>query len=578
VIPPDIDGPKIVMTNPTRAAFVARSASALRIQGIAQDPSGIHAVTVNGLEATPTERGDFAVDIDADVGLNTLEVEAVDEAGNATRLRLTYLYGDFADDPASRQAAEAQALVVELTPPAFDYFATVASDIVRQMPLDNPALGKTTISGDDLPMCNHVNIKGIRYDGANVELALSHDVVRISATLDTHTSSRLAVDFVAVDCTIFNIDIAGRINADQGFVQAELLVDVAMGQYVVDFANITVDLPDYDVDLKNDVGGVLGEIAQWLTEGAIVDAVKDVIDNDAGSMVEEQLAAVVADHELTPINSASQEGVLVVSVDPHDNPGTPETGVSITPEAMVLRLDGHMSAWVLDAEGNYAGELSPVHDGLGPLLSPDRDMGTDGTLEVRASHDVINLALYSLWQWGQLDSSVDLGSIGALLGAELAPFANLRMDLEPHLPPVAVATQGNQRPLEIQIGELDVHVYGTRTAAEKEELLAILTTAMKVPVDVLYWNHTDESGFEIEVGEPWIIMDTREAPLGGEIPKAIERNAVALAPVLVDMVAGDALRFALPTIGSMPLQLAEFGAASANGYLVFKGSFPSSLP
>lgn len=578
--PQDVEGPSITMTSPERAAFVTGAGADLRVQGVASDPAGVQSAAVNGLSVSPNEDGEFELEIEADVGLNLLDVEAVDTLGNANRLSFSYLFGTFAADTAARQAAGEQAAVVALAPAVFDTLGALAANLVAELPADDPEFGRTTISGDDLPICDHLDIESISYNGADFELTLMQGVVRVSTALDANPSSRLVIEFEAVDCSVLSLDVRGRLNADEVLVQADALLDATAGSFTVDFRNVTVELSNYDIELDTDVGGLLGDITGALTEGAVADAIAVIIDEDAGPLIDEQLATLTGDHELMQTRSGQQDGVVVVSIAPHDDPTSSNTGVAITPEALVLRLDGSSSAWLADAEGNRAGALPAVHDGVGPLLSAEHDPepGETSGLQLRASHDGINLALYSLWQWGVLDLSLDLGGAGALLGTELAEFADLRLDLEPHLPPVAVADPDGQYPLEVQIGELDVHVYGRRSTDEQEELLAVLTANVKAPVDLHCWSTTDETGIQIDVPSPSISLATQEAPLGTEIPEAIERNVGALAPVLFETLAGDALRVASPTVAGVSPQLTDCQAFNAGGYLVFDASFGPAAP
>jgi tetratricopeptide (TPR) repeat protein len=87
----DNEGPKIVLFEPSkrRGLKVVHQYENLTVRGIATDISGISTVKVNNTDASVDEYGNFLRDVPIRVGMNTINIMAVDRLGNASRISVT---------------------------------------------------------------------------------------------------------------------------------------------------------------------------------------------------------------------------------------------------------------------------------------------------------------------------------------------------------------------------------------------------------------------------------------------------------------------------------------------------------
>ncbi|HVS90694.1 MAG TPA: hypothetical protein VHE59_01595 [Mucilaginibacter sp.] len=89
-------GPEITILSPqvTRGLKVVQSSNMLHVVGIAKDSSGIFSVVVNGVQATVSKDGSFAVDVPMAIGDNPLLVVATDMNMNKSEFKFNIVRND----------------------------------------------------------------------------------------------------------------------------------------------------------------------------------------------------------------------------------------------------------------------------------------------------------------------------------------------------------------------------------------------------------------------------------------------------------------------------------------------------
>ncbi len=100
----DKEGPKIFLYEPaTRRGMKIRNIyENLSVRGIATDKSGVAWVTVNQLETTLDEHGNFLKDVPIRLGNNTIRVEAADALGNRAHISVDIEGEQYALPPLTR--------------------------------------------------------------------------------------------------------------------------------------------------------------------------------------------------------------------------------------------------------------------------------------------------------------------------------------------------------------------------------------------------------------------------------------------------------------------------------------------
>ena len=86
----DKEGPRIILYEPStrRGMKIIKTYENLTVRGIATDKSGVAWVTVNRLETTMDEYGNFLKDVPIQLGENTIRVEAADTLGNRAHISI----------------------------------------------------------------------------------------------------------------------------------------------------------------------------------------------------------------------------------------------------------------------------------------------------------------------------------------------------------------------------------------------------------------------------------------------------------------------------------------------------------
>lgn len=98
----DVSPPLLDITSPKRASFIPTGTTSVTVQGTVSDSiAGLSLIKVNEQIVTPAEDGSFSHDIKLIEGLNTLDITALDVAGNSTQTLLGVVHGEFVG-PAER--------------------------------------------------------------------------------------------------------------------------------------------------------------------------------------------------------------------------------------------------------------------------------------------------------------------------------------------------------------------------------------------------------------------------------------------------------------------------------------------
>ena len=89
-------GQKFTMSSPTRGATQdVRDGHSILVAGTAIDPGGVDTLTVNGQRVNINEDGVFKTTVNASVGMNIIQIEAVDTHGAITQESRAVLFGEF---------------------------------------------------------------------------------------------------------------------------------------------------------------------------------------------------------------------------------------------------------------------------------------------------------------------------------------------------------------------------------------------------------------------------------------------------------------------------------------------------
>lgn len=413
----DVTAPEIVIQTPERGTFIhAADQDTVLVSGSWFDAqSSVTEVRVNG-EVAEVDGNGFAVEVPLEVGINLIEVQAVDEAGHQAHATRAVQFGTFSP----RSARTTDALVALIAAYAFDTLEDIAVPMIEAQISDALA---------NLDTGDGIEIRGFDYE------AIELDMVPEDGFIDANVKVRgLRVDVhVDQDILVTDLVLDGSVFVDPLEIDAHIIPTVDdNGVIGIEITDGEVHLRDFRlaIDGVSDVaasmiGGLISGIGEELVSSALEDAVLgDLFDPSALFRTLELFG--------TTLNFD-----FVV------------TEIPVTPAGVGLFADAAVYAQGLAPRGpgplELEGELTEV---------PDFRM-----VNIAVAFNMVNRLLYTMWETGALNINVgelvagdgsnpedsplplNVGALSLMAGSGLAQAypsdAPIIIEARPLLPPYA---------------------------------------------------------------------------------------------------------------------------------------------
>jgi hypothetical protein len=475
----DQTGPVIVVDEPLRGLMLSGD-KLVPVSGVVTDAGGgMGTASVNGTEVALGPDGRFQTAVTSVQAMNYVDFQAADVFGNATSAMRSYLYStqyhpidaaqpDLSLVPDSLKVYTDDLLFYNPDPAAADNISYLLELVLQDLDLST-LLPNPVVEEQDLSVVCMWGKYDIFLD--NIQWGTPQVTVKpVSGGLDVDVVipdfyGEFSVETEAFACADFN----GTASAQSIHVHAKVNIQVLDGGGLdISTSETTATLEGLDINL----GGVTGFLLNWLI---------DLFSGTVAGMLEGQFSKMLEDtvKDLTAGITESLAKPIDIPLDPFVPGNTPillQVLVKFT-QALFDSQGGDLEANIGIFSAQTIGIDSPGALGRAWCLSPTPeeftfDKGSPMPLELAAHIDVVNEALFALWNNGALHLKITSAAL-AEMGTDVGKYgvSNLDATTEPLLPPV-VTTCTPDGALTAQIGDFyleaafdmlgvptDVHMY-----------------------------------------------------------------------------------------------------------------------
>ena len=557
----DCTGPKITITYPPRA-HTFTGPNTIAVTGFVEEQvSGIASLTINEQEVNVDADGGFNFPLDLQHGMTLIAAEATDGLGNVGKGFRSSFYStkyivadndnpdaamvpsaiwaflaqDFIDDCDHSSPPDDIATVVETVMEGFDISGLLPEEGLEltaqcSATVDSIEFGKPTVNlqtvdgGIHLTKC--VNGQFLQDHGMeipdlvmNMTLECCYEVPFIGEYCDQQYL------FIYADAIVIGAYLFIGIDGD-GNVSAEL------GPLNVDFLNL-------DVDIQGVIGGLfdpLVDLVITIFKDMLIDQFQTEFGDQLPEMVEDALGQLSEGQviELPPLIGEGDPTELLLSLDfallefSFD-------GLELILDAAITAPKGvtHEPLGVLARDGCMGAEPDPF------VLIKDAELAGAGAV------DLINEALYSVWNSGSLTLDLTAEDLGDLDVSEFG-IENLAVAVDMYYPPI-MQSCGTGEKLELQLGDAFVHAKFFMMNMNWDIQIFMFMVMEATPI--LVESEEGETQLSIEMGEMKVaevdVVAVGEDLLGKEQMVEDLFKGVLL-PTLTDQLLGELGGFAIP--------------------------------
>lgn len=511
----DTTAPEIVIDWPARGEIVSGAPGApITVRGhVVEVGAGLSSLTLAGQTVTVDASGAFTFPLATSWGINLIEGNATDGAGNRRELAQSFeLATRYRQaSPGRVQSGKiASGVVVRLGQAVLDDnasdvddLATIARLAIQQVDLRSLLPSPVTTYNSDCSVL-FVTIRGalqlhvddIRHGTPIIDLTAINGGLHLRAeipnlSVDLHTSG---------DVCDIGVGVSGNASVTRAVIEGDLTISRSGGAFNVAMPSASVSLSGLSIDLD------LPSIIDWAVDGIIslfTGMIADSLEDALRDAIRDQIPPVVRDFlgSLSLGTGFDLPAPLGLHVDLASSLGSVD-----------FRTGGGTIGF--DTTIYTTGTISPEPQG-GILQESQVPAAFDASRPLGAAlaFDLLNQALYSAWYGGALD--LDLSSFLPPQSGTLTLEATARG----LLPPVLAPSGDPSWPLELQLGDLQLDVIVSGLADLPEISLTIYATAF-APASV----SVDASGaLTFAIGPaPTLALD-----LSGGIDGLVDANAIA---------------------------------------------------
>lgn len=519
-----LEGPRVDIVSPVRASHT--TSRRIAIEGVVTDTGGgISDVRVQGRKVTPDATGAFREEVDLDVGLNTIEVQAFDRQNHRRSRFVNVIAGDL--------VAEADALPesasVRLTDDALD--------LIEPQIVDGIEAQRATIIQQALatPVQNGTKIKSFSFGAVGAAIDLVPGGVRFNATIQ---NVAMDIEHKAKVLLVFSTTKKGTIRASAMVIEGVAQVSVTNGQVTTNVIQVTATANGFTVP-------------DWVP-GSEVGTIKRGLENGFAASAARALGQGLNDAFKTTSGTSTQGGA--------------GTGLNIDWSLSTLTCDatGATAIFAANARPQAPATVGAetrsvlVRGGLSNLTGG----GATGPNVAMAVHqDLVNRSLHAAWRGGALKQTIDQAAL-----ARLNPGSNQRLDtsaliamapelaavLQPGIPiellvegelPTVLTFRSSPLPHLLDIGALKV----TTVVLDPVKGRTVLGEASyAIRAEVTFVEKQGKLAIE-PAGQTTVLVDSLgQAQPGAEL--VLEKMAQSMGPQLLQLAIGNQQGFSLPAV------------------------------
>ncbi len=443
----DESGPVIKITSPARGAMLTGDTK-VEVQGTVTDAvSGVKSVKINDKDVKLDKSGAFLFVIDSVHGMNLIDLEAQDNAGNSSKVIQTYLFSDkyYADmnapDPA--KALVDQGIMAWLDKTSFDdqdHDPSNLNDLSTIVEVLLLNLDWNTLIPSP---ATRISILGTTYDLYLKNVSIKSDHVSMtpgSGYLKMKVDlNKFHADFKLKKVKGLGWDTSGSMDADSASISMKVFPQLGPN------GQIHSDIKDVNVQMNGLKVKVGISIPLDLIKGQIEKMLKDQIVKQVGPALDKALNSLNMDKDF-PISP------FVGTGDPVNlHLKTQVQELTFTDAGMLAGMKASMTtAKAIEPPNPSLGSI-----GRGTCLTGKGKgkLPQQHKIEAGAFDDVLNQAMFALW-WGGL---LNIDATGKDLGQDLSQYGikSLHIVTTPYLPPIVNGCRDDKH-LFIQLGDMGV--------------------------------------------------------------------------------------------------------------------------
>ena len=567
----DPDAPEIELIQPDRGLTKDGTPTVSVVGRVTDEIAGVAAVRVNGTDVAVAPDGSFSAPVSLRQGMTLIVVEAEDAVGHVAEVMRAVYYSPvwYAVDALAPLSGYVNDAILAYVGRLFFYaqddpdkvtVSALVGDIVRG--IDLAGLLPSPVTSTALPLCgseSDIFLDDVHYSlPAQVAVGnrtLSNPLLNpIDGGLHiflvmTDLNAHLAIETPGGGLTCLNTE--GRLLVDRITLTADVMISLdAQGQPVIDLQGVSIVVGSISTQGMGLTGGIVNLLAEWL-DGFLGNMVEDMIVSQLVGLLGGLVGVLDLnfEFELGPFFGEGAPVPLRIETEfarfefTGSDPGA----------GLHLVADGRITTTPV-VERPVLGSIGRA-DCLG--APDDFALAEAGEVELGAAFDVLNEALFALWQGGLLHLTITAEDLG---GTDLSQFGvtDLSVETAPLLPPI-VTSCNEDGALVAQVGDFWVHatfgLFGTPT-----DVTAYLHAEIAAEPVVVDGENGTEPGIQIReirmLRAEIVALNEEQERNRGMLLSLLEE---ALPTVLVSQVAADPISFAIPTI--------DLGSLDSSGML-----------
>ncbi len=550
----DTTGPLLEIDEPTRGDW--NEGLVDTISGRVTDEwSPVAGLEVNGGALSWSADGSFSGELNHEFGVNTVETYAWDADGNDTDDLRAVLSGEFLP----YGSGLGNGLQARLNESALDTIEVLGEGMVNDIDLDS--LIPSPVWSDYAETCIDLYFTELCWEWYSIYFYITSPSISGTDLMLDSQAGYLDAQAYIYDPTLYwsasgavmeiGYSGSGDIYANNISIDMDLVPYVSSGTIHVDIYNVDCDTSGFDFDWDSwiwdvidffgfDLDGLIASLVESTVESTIASEVPAILEDTLGSL------ELATDLDL-------EDNTYAFDAVPY------QLGCDVN--GITLGLATYFTAH------SWSSAVSPLGSLYGGYSTPS--FATTPGMHIGVSDDFLNQAMLALWGGGLLDMTMtgdDLGLAVEDLELIFPEMTELNIVTQALLPPVVLPGTGTAL-LDMQLGDLELSMYGGPVAEENLMLRAYVTVSAGMDVDV----DTDLT-LTMELSDIEVVFDVTHPEANTLGASDTEDLLYALVPLFLPLLTDAMGEIPMPEIEGFSLLNITVGTGGAeDGYLVLGG-------
>lgn len=522
-----LEGPQVDIVSPARASHT--TSRRIAVEGVVTDlGGGVADVRVQGRKVTLDSAGAFREEVDLEVGMNTIEVEAFDRANHRRSRFVNVVAGDLAPEGEALPSVA----TFRLTDGALDI---MEPQIVAGIEAQRPQIIAQALA---TPVQNDTKVTGFNFGAVNAGVDLVPGGMRFQATIQ---NVAMDIEHKAKFLLVFSTTKRGTVRASSVVIDGVAQVSATNGQVSVNVVQIGATANGFSVP-------------DWVP-GSETANVKRALENGFAASASRAFGQGLADAFKDTSGTSSS--------------GQPGAGLDVEWKLSTLQCDATGANMMFSANAKPQAAASVGAETRSVVTRTGASNLTGGStggpnVAMALHQDLVNRVLHAAWRGGALKQTIDQAALVRLdpntttrldttalmamapeLAAVLQPGIPIELIVEGELPSV-MTFRASPLPHLLDVGGLKV----TTVIVDPSKGRTVLGEASySIRAEVTFVEKAGKLVIQ-PAGQTTVLVDSLgQAQPGAEL--VLEKMARTMGPQLLGMALGRQDGFALPPVKGM---------------------------